>query len=262
MRPPRPAGKRCRVHYGRPAVAMVRGIGQSSIMCGRFNVIDNPGLQQLLQDLGIDLQLPRGVNLAPTEQVCLVREVEQGRAAQPARWWLTPSWAREVDQKYSMFNARSETLATSRAFRHPFKSQRGLLPMSSFIEWRTEEGVKQPWLITNEQQAMAVAALWDVWEGGEAPLLSCTLVTTAAAPVFEPWHKRMPVLLAPDECDRWLDPSRTIAPDDAIFRHELKMPLQLQPLSRAVSNARSKDLQVLQGIGDVIELYAGDQAAR
>ena len=38
-------------------------------MCGRFNVIDNPGLRQLLQDLGIDLQLPTAVNVAPTEQV-------------------------------------------------------------------------------------------------------------------------------------------------------------------------------------------------
>jgi len=223
-------------------------------MCGRFNVIDSPGLQQLLQDLGIDLKLPRGVNVAPTEQVYLVRESERGRVADSARWWLTPSWAKAVEQKYSMFNARSETLAKSPAFRHPFKSQRGLVPMSSFIEWRPEDGVKQPWMITNEQQALAVAALWDVWEGGAAPLLSCTLVTTASAPVFEPWHQRMPVLLTMDECIRWLDPDHAIAPDDPIFRSELKMPLRLQPLSRAVSNSRNKDLQVLRGIGDVIEL--------
>ena len=223
-------------------------------MCGRFNVIDSPGLQQLLRDLGVDLDLPRGVNLAPTEQVGLLRESESGRVVESARWWLTPSWAKEVDQKYSMFNARSETLATSRAFRHPFKSQRGLVPMSSFIEWRVENGVKQPWLITNEQQALAVAALWDVWEGGEQPLLSCTLVTTAAATAFEPWHKRMPVLLAPDECDRWLDHDHPVAADDPIFRSELKTPLWLQPLSRAVSNSRNKDPQVLQGIGDVVEL--------
>ena len=45
-------------------------------MCGRFNVIDNPGLQQLLQDLGIDLQLPAGVNLAPTEDIPLLRRAE------------------------------------------------------------------------------------------------------------------------------------------------------------------------------------------
>lgn len=226
-------------------------------MCGRFNVIDNPGLQQLLHDLGIDLQLPAAVNVAPTEQVSLVRELERGRAVESARWWLTPSWAKAVEQRYSMFNARSESLAKSPAFRRPFKSQRGLVPMSSFIEWREEGGVKQPWLITNEEQALAVAALWDIWEGGDQPLLSCTLVTTAAAPAFEPWHKRMPVLLAPDECARWLDDSHPVAPDDAIFRSELKMPLQLQPLSRAISNARHKDLQVLQGVGDVIQLPAG-----
>jgi putative SOS response-associated peptidase YedK len=225
-------------------------------MCGRFNVIDSPGLQQLLQDLGIDLQLPQGINLAPTEQVFLVREAGDQRVAEPARWWLTPSWAKEVDQKYSMFNARSETLASSPAFRHPFKSQRGVVPMSSFIEWRPEGGVKQPWLITNEQQALAVAALWDVWEGGETPLLSCTLVTTAAAPAFEPWHKRMPVMLAPDEYGRWLDHSHEIAPGDPIFRRALKQPLQLQPLSRAVSNARNKEPSLLVGTGQVVELPA------
>ena len=64
----------------------------------------------------------------------------------------------------------------------------------------------------------------------------------------------MPVLLAPDEYDRWLDHAHPIAPDDAIFRSELKMPLHLQPLSRAVSNSRNKDIAVLQGTGDVVVL--------
>jgi putative SOS response-associated peptidase YedK len=223
-------------------------------MCGRFNVIDSPGLQQLLQDLGINLSLPSSVNLAPTEQVGLVREQVGERVLDSARWWLTPSWADEVTQKYSMFNARSETLARSPAFRGPFKQQRGLVAMSSFIEWQHEGEVKQPWLISNAQQALAVAALWDVWEGGEAPLLSCTLVTTAAAAAFKPWHQRMPVLLTAQEQLRWLDNSGRIAVDDPIFRSELKMPLHLHRLSRAVGNASNKDPAVLEGFGEVIEL--------
>lgn len=223
-------------------------------MCGRFNVIDSPGLQQLLRDLGIDLSLPPRVNVAPTESIALVRIGEAGPQVDDARWWLTPSWAKEVSQAYSMFNARSETLSTSAAFKGPFRRQRGLVPMSSFVEWRTEDGIKQPWLITNEQQALAVAALWDVWERGESPLLSCTLVTTAAAPAFKPWHARMPVLLDSDEQERWLDNSTAIAPDDAVFRSELKTSLLLQPLSRSVSNARNKDASAMQGIGDAIEI--------
>jgi putative SOS response-associated peptidase YedK len=225
-------------------------------MCGRFNVIDNPGLQQLLRDLGIDLKLPAGINLAPTEDIPLIRRDDGGTGLSAAHWWLVPSWAREISQKYAMFNARSETLAKSPAFRHAFKCQRGLVPMSSFIEWRPEDGVKQPWLITNKQQALAVAALWEVWEGGEQPLLSCTLVTTEAAPQFRDWHKRMPVLLTPDESDRWLDNAIAIADDDPLFRSELKMPLQLQPVSRAVSNSRNKQMDALQATGDVIELSA------
>ena len=228
----------------------------TELMCGRFNVIDNPGLQQLLKDLGIDLKLPPGINLAPTEDVPLLRRETGAATVDAAHWWLVPSWAKEISQKYSMFNARGETLGKSPAFRHPFKSQRGIVPMSSFIEWRPESGVKQPWLITNEQHALAVAALWDVWEGGDQPLLSCTLVTTGAASEFEPWHARMPVLLTAEESDRWLDNTSVITPDDPLFRSELKMPLRLTPLSRAVSNSRNKQLDVLQAAGDVIELQA------
>ena len=225
-------------------------------MCGRFNVIDSPGLQQLLRDLGIDLSLPQAVNVAPTETVSLVRAGDQGPVVDSARWWLTPSWAKEVSQAYSMFNARSETLATSPAFRGPFRRQRGVVPMSSFIEWRKQDGVKQPWLISNEQQALAVAALWDVWEGGDRPLLSCTLVTTAAAQAFRPWHNRMPVLLGPDERAQWLDNRHAIAPDDVIFRSELKMSLLLKPLADSVGNARNKNPEALAGVGDEIVLSA------
>ncbi len=202
----------------------------------------------------MDLKLPVRSNIAPTEAIALVRSGPQGNQLDQARWWLTPSWAPAVDQKYSMFNARSETLSSSRAFRTPFKRQRGIIPMSSFIEWRTESGAKQPWMISNFDNALAVAALWDIWNGDGSSLLSCTLVTTAAAPEFEPWHKRMPVVLAGDETARWLDNSVPIEPDDAIFRSELKSKWQLQALSPSISNARNKNPSEIEGLGEVLEL--------
>ena len=242
------------VYLNRPVVASSSRFRQSGAMCGRFNVIDNPGLRQLLQDLGVDIGLPSRVNVAPTEAVGLVRGGESGVQLAAARWWLTPSWAPAVDQKYSMFNARSETLATSRAFRTPFKRQRGVVPISSFIEWRTEDGVKQPWLISNESQALALAALWDVWDGDGSKLLSCTLVTTEAAPAFSPWHARMPVVLSESEWPAWLDNTQTIAADDPLFRSELKCPWQLQPLPRTISNARNKNPSEMEGSGEVVIL--------
>ena len=225
-------------------------------MCGRFNVIDSPGLQQLLTDLGIHLKLPSRPNIAPTEAVALVRASAEGNQLDAARWWLTPSWAPAVDQKYSMFNARSETLSSSPAFKTPFKRQRGIVPISSFIEWRQENGIKQPWCISNEQGAFAVAALWDVWDGDGSQLLSCTLVTTAAAEAFAPWHNRMPVVLSGDERARWLDNSQPVAANDPLFCSELKSDWLLQPLSREVSNSRNKSLDLLRGAGKEVRLAA------
>jgi putative SOS response-associated peptidase YedK len=220
-------------------------------MCGRFNVIDNPGLQQLLRDLGIDLRLPTAVNIAPTDPVPLVRELAGGeRRLEPARWWLTPSWAPRVEQKYAMFNARCESLDQSRAYRGPFHSQRGIMPMSSFIEWRTEGGHKQPWLIRSAEGALAVAALWDLWERDGGALLSCSLVTTAAAPAFSPWHTRMPVILAPEEWARWLDNGHRVAADDPLFAPRLKSRWELEPLSPQINRSNNKDPQLLAPVGE------------
>lgn len=207
-------------------------------MCGRFNITDMPGLQGLLDSLGIDHHLPEPrYNVAPTEDILLLRE---GRSDM-ARWWLVPSWAREISSKYSMFNARAESLTKSPAFRGPFRHQRGIVPMSSFIEWRTENGQKQPWVITNANHILAVAALWDIWEGGERPLLSCTLVTTEAAVAFKPWHTRMPVILTPEECLRWIDNNQVIDSRDMMLAPILKHDLQLYPIGRAVVKSSNRN---------------------
>jgi putative SOS response-associated peptidase YedK len=223
-------------------------------MCGRFNVIDNPELRKLLQELGIDLSLPTRTNVAPTEPVPLVRRAEHSNELTEVRWWLTPHWAKQLDQKYSMFNARCETLATSRAFAEPFRRRRGIVPMSAFIEWRTEEqageSVKQPYLIEARHEALAIAALWDRWEGGDEPIESCALITTEAAPEFREIHNRMPLILVADERARWLDVSCELDSDDPLFAPALKVPLCVQPVSRGINNARNKAVEFMAPTGD------------
>lgn len=227
-------------------------------MCGRFNVIDNPELQTLLKELGIDLGLPTRTNIAPTEPIAMVRE-ESPREMAQVRWWLTPRWARQVDQKYAMFNARAEGLATSRAFAEPFKHRRGIVPASSFIEWRKEEGeagqaAKQPYCIEAVDEALALAAVWERWEGDGEVIESCALVTVAAAPEFEQLHHRMPLLLVGEERDRWLDADHEIAGNDPLFQPLLKRPLLATPVSRGVNNARNKSPELLEASGEPLAI--------
>ncbi len=225
-------------------------------MCGRFSVIHDTELQSLLKELGIDLGLPTRSNIAPTETVTLVRE-QSPRALAEVRWWLTPRWAKQVDQKYSMFNARAEGLAASRAYAEPFRRRRGIVPASSFIEWRKEGGQKQPYRIEAVGEALALAAVWDRWEGAGQVVESCALVTVAAAPEFERLHHRMPLVLVGEERDRWLAAGQEVAPDDPLFQPLLKRPLRATPISREVNNARNKSPGLLVAAGEPLTIGSG-----
>ena len=223
-------------------------------MCGRYNIIDDPLTRQLLLDLGVNMRLPTRHNIAPTETVPVVCQTESGRAVHPMRWWLTPSWAREVDTRFSMFNARAENLETSKAFKGPFRHRRGILPASGFIEWRLENGHKQPYWIHHPEQALALGGIWDVWERSDAFLESCAIVTLDAPPGFRPLHSRMPLILPRTAWEVWLDPD---APPEDV-RQCLK-PVDLSgmvavPVDRAINNSRNKDDRAIRPVGEPLYL--------
>jgi putative SOS response-associated peptidase YedK len=55
------------------------------------------------------------------------------------RWGLIPFWAKSLSGP-PMVNARSETAATTPAFRDPLKFRRCLIPADGFYEWVDQHG--------------------------------------------------------------------------------------------------------------------------
>ena len=53
---------------------------------------------------------------------------------------------------------------------------------------------------------LALAAIWDEWRGA---LRTCAIVTTAAVEPVSALHERMPLVIAPDVWDAWLDPGHS-----------------------------------------------------
>ncbi|MBK8992529.1 MAG: SOS response-associated peptidase [Gammaproteobacteria bacterium] len=207
-------------------------------MCGRYNIHDDPWLQTLLRELGLDVRIPSRANIAPTEAVPVVIEEQGVRRLREMRWWLVPSWAPEIDQRYSMFNAKAETLGTSRAFRGPLRHRRCILPASSFIEWTPVDGHKQPWLIRPERGAIAFAGLWDVWEKDGNHLESCAIITTGAAPGIDRLHNRMPAGAARAGFRALAGRRNAARRSSDILHSRLPHLFVLAPVSPAVNNSR------------------------
>jgi putative SOS response-associated peptidase YedK len=124
------------------------------------------------------------------------------------RWGLVPPWAKDVSIGNRAFNARAESVATKPAFRAAFRTRRLLVPATAFYEWRRGAGGrKQPFAFRRADGApLAFAGLWERWRDPESGvwLRSLTIITADAGPDVAPVHNRQPVVVEPQDFERWL----------------------------------------------------------
>jgi putative SOS response-associated peptidase YedK len=154
------------------------------------------------------------------------------------RWWLVPHWAKELP-KATLFNARSETAATTPAFRDAFKSRRCLIPADGFFEWTVspEDGKKDPWFITQPGGApFSFAGLWA--RNDKLEMTSCTFLTAAAEEPMKELHDRQPVILDPDFYDAWLSADTTVPEATDLLKHHIDDKLGFHRVSRDVNSSR------------------------
>jgi len=150
-------------------------------------------------------------DIRPTNRAPVVRVNEAGaRELVALRWWLVPRWAKEISQKYAMFNAAGETLSERASYREPFKSRRCLVPADGFFEWPVIDGNKvKHWLGLKTEGLFAMAGLWERADQlPDGPVESFTIVTCAANPLVTRHHPkgRMPLILDASKFSAWLDP--------------------------------------------------------
>ncbi len=149
-------------------------------------------------------------NVAPQTMHPVVRRSRDtgDRELARLRWGLVPFWAKDTKIAYSTINARAESLSTSPTYREALKHRRCLVPADAFYEWRQiDKKTKQPYAIAlADDQMMAFAGLWERWKDRKTghSLETYTIITTDPNELMEPFHDRMPAILAPKDFARWL----------------------------------------------------------
>ena len=227
-------------------MAFIWSSGYRVTMCGRFTLFASA--DEILEAFDID-SLPVGVslapryNIAPSQDIAIVREDDRGRHLSLARWGLVPSWSKEAKPRYATINARVESVADKPAYRLPFRRKRCLVPADGFYEWQQQAAGKIPHFICRpDRRVFAFAGLWDHWSGDEASFDSCVLLTAPAAGLMTDLHARMPVILPDSAYDTWLDPT---IQDPAVLTDCLVTPpapdLTAWPVSSHVNSPKHDD---------------------
>lgn len=179
-------------------------------MCSRMeDVMTDKARAALIQVLGpLEwLRLKKSGEVRPTDAVGVVRLTEDGqKEVVVCHWGFVPAGMGEAELKrYTLFNARIETLGQSRVFADAFRSQRCVIPLSAFYEWPTVEGKKQKTRMSRpDGLPLLVAGLWNRTTGPLGVVESCTVVTRPPTPDVQGVHDRMPALMLSGELEAWL----------------------------------------------------------
>lgn len=175
-------------------------------MCGRYTLAADP--DELVEAFRVpELSFPyvRRYNVAPGQEAPVVAEDRRGRRMGLLTWGLVPSWRDEPGS--GLINARAESVAAKASFREAFARRRCLVPTDGFYEWARSGGGKIPhWLHPARGGLLSFAGVWERWERvGHEPRHTFAILTTDANDDVKAIHERMPVVIAAEDRDLWLD---------------------------------------------------------
>jgi putative SOS response-associated peptidase YedK len=225
-------------------------------MCGRFlNKLPAAEIARIFGTRSPLPNYPARFNIAPTDPVLTVRlnPKTAERTLDALRWGLVPYWAKDLNMRSRMINARAEGVAILPAFRDAFKSRRCLIPASGFYEWQKTGATKQPYAIVPEGDPLfAFAGLWENWrdrsagEGAEW-IRTCAIITGEPNELVAPIHDRMPVILPHEAWSAWLGEHPASAEDlKALLKPFPAERMRAYPVSAKVNSVKNDEPSLIE----------------
>lgn len=164
----------------------------------------------------VDKSLPLNWNIAPTNEIYIIRDNQSGRILDSASWGLIAPWQKNFTEARNSqshaINARSESIHEKPTFRQAFRTTRCLIPATGYYEWATSLGKyppKQPFYISSRDanKSLSIAGIWSTWKSESGTeIQSAAIITREAVGELATIHSRMPVFMPQDRWDSWLDP--------------------------------------------------------
>jgi putative SOS response-associated peptidase YedK len=228
-------------------------------MCGRFTQKSERkiiSLEFYVKDFLSDVFI--SYNIAPTQDAGVIIHDDVYRYAR-YRWGLVPFWAKDPTIGNRMINARAETVTQKPSFKNAFAKRRCLVPADGFYEWKKDGKYKTPFYIYhNSNKPMSFAGLWESWHPKDAaastdvqkekPLRTFTIITTEANQRLQELHNRMPVIIAADKREEWLNPDAIPENLKSMLSPCASSEIEFHEVSRTVNSPQNNSPQCIEPV--------------
>jgi putative SOS response-associated peptidase YedK len=176
-------------------------------VCGRFVITSPPAALRQIFGYVEQPNFPPRHNVAPTQPIPVVIIDYGVRHFRLMRWGLLPAWVKDPGKISLLINARSETAREKPAFKNAMKRRRCLIPADGYYEWKASGTRRRPYFIHRRDGApIGLAGLSETWIGPNGEELDTVAIITAPASAdLAVLHHRVPVTIAPEDFERWLD---------------------------------------------------------
>jgi len=216
-------------------------------MCARYVITSPADAVRALFGYDELPNFPPRYNVAPTQPIPVVRLLDSKRSYALVRWGFLPAWVKDPRTFSLLINARGESVLDKPAFRNAMRRRRCLIPADGFYEW-SDSTPRRPYFVRPKSAGpIAFAGLWETWTGPNGEEVdTAAIVTTPANRLLAPIHDRMPVIVAPDAFNLWLD----CATVDATTAAALMTPaadalLECYEVSNAVNRAANDSPELI-----------------
>jgi len=164
--------------------------------------------------------LPKGVkpsyNISPTTSAPVIVNSDSIRVVKPMQWGLVAKGAKDTNSvfRYKTYDTPLESVFSRHSSEQAIRERRCLIPANGFYELSRSGQKFAFYARPKDESLLAFAGIYSSWQDPEgATHDTFSIITTRANADMPDPDMRMPVIVRPEDEERWLEPSATSTND-------------------------------------------------